>query len=287
MKYSALIGNPTGHSVSHIMYGELAKAAGIPDFYQHIRLDIEHENLGKALKALDTLGFIGLNVTLPYKLDVMQYLDAFDPVISELGAVNTIKLGETKTGHNTDWTGIVESVKRFGGLDYYETATVFGTGGAARAAIYACKQLGVQHINVLYRMETSPGTRKLQEQSASMGITLSEYSHIADRATDSQLIINATSAGMVDKEPWPFEARLLETVNLEGKVFLDAVFNPLETPLLTYFKEKSATSIDGLWMMIYQGIRSLSIWTDHQIVIAQDDLTEIHNLLEKELNKNV
>jgi shikimate dehydrogenase len=286
MKYSALIGSPTEHSVSHIMYSELAKAANLDFFYEHIRIDIDQHRLGPALEAFNELNFIGLNVTLPYKLDIIDHIDELDPVIEELGAVNTIKLGKTTIGYNTDWIGIAESVKRFGGSRQYETAAIFGTGGAARAAIYACKQLGIKSINVFYRVEASEGTHKLEQQSDQLGIVLHEYTEVANVITDSQLIINATSAGMVGKELLPFNLELIKDIPLKDKVFLDAVFNPLQTSLLTHFGTEGAVVIDGLWMMMYQGIAALSIWLDHEIKVPVNDLTGIHNLLAKEL-KNV
>jgi shikimate dehydrogenase len=283
MKYSALIGNPTDHSVSYVLYEELAKAAQLPEFYQHIRVDVDASDLKKSIEAFNVLHFVGLNVTLPYKLDVMQYLDTLDPVIEELGAVNTITLGKTTTGYNTDWIGIAESVKQFGGKDNYDTAVIFGTGGAARAAIYACKQLGISNIKVVYRLEASANTRKLQESSEKLGVTLHPYSQLAQLVDDAQLIINTTSAGMVGKDPLPFDLQLIDGVELSGKFFLDAVFNPLRTPLLECFHSKGAITIDGLWMMIYQGVGALGIWFNREIKADIDDLNRIHDLLEKEL----
>jgi shikimate dehydrogenase len=283
MNYTALIGNPTDHSVSYMLYDELAKAAQLPGFYQHIRLDIGADDLKKSIAAFNTLNFVGLNVTLPYKLDVMAHLDVLDPVIDVLGAVNTITLGETTTGYNTDWIGIAESVKQFGGHDSYDTAVIFGTGGAARAAIYACKQLGVKDIRVIYRVEASANTRKLQQASTKLGITLHPYTELAQLLQDAYLVINTTSAGMVGKDPLPFDLRMIDGVDLTGKVFLDAVFNPLQTPLLAYFQSHGAVVIDGLWMMIYQGVGALSIWFDRNITVDISDLKKIHGLLKKEL----
>lgn len=283
MNYSALIGNPTDHSVSYVLFQELAKAAGIPGFYQHIRVNIEPEELERSLDAFNTLRFLGLNVTLPYKLDVISCLDKLDPVIDELGAVNTIKLGDTTVGYNTDWIGITESVKQFGGGSNCSSAAVFGTGGAARAAIYACKQLGVEDVRVVYRLEASKNTRRLQKRSDDLGITLHPYSEVRSLVESSQLVINATSAGMIGKDALPFNLTAIEGVPLKGKMFLDAVFNPCRTPLLKYFEANGAVTIDGLWMMIYQGVAALGIWFDREIQVQTDDLQRIHDLMEKEL----
>ncbi len=283
MKYSALIGEPTDYSVSHILFPELSKAAKLPEFYQHIRVNVAPDELEQSLAAFNTLHFVGLNVTLPYKLEIMQYLDSLDPVVHELGAVNAIKLGETTTGYNTDWVGITKSVKQFGNETQYETATIFGTGGAARAAIYACKQLGIRRIYVLHRSEVSESTDKMQEQSESLGVLLYPYSKASEHLQVSQLIINATSAGMIGKDATPLDLATIEEVDFAGKVFLDAVFKPLKTPLLTHFESKGATVIDGLWMMIYQAVGALEVWFDRDIEVSTTKLQRIHNLLEKEL----
>ncbi|HKR81439.1 MAG TPA: shikimate dehydrogenase [Candidatus Saccharimonadales bacterium] len=283
MNYSALIGNPTDHSVSYVLYKELAKTADLPSFYQHIRVNVEPDELKQSLKAFNTLRFVGLNVTLPYKLDVISYLDKLDTVVEDLGAVNTIKLGKANIGYNTDWMGIVESIKQFGDRQTYPSAVIFGTGGAARAAVYACKQLGVHDIHIVHRAATSANTQKLQESSSKLGVTLHPYSEVRKLVEQSQLIINATSAGMVGKEALPFDTALLEGAPLEGKVFLDAVFNPLRTPLLEYFEANGAITIDGLWMMIYQGVGALGIWFDRNLQINIHDLQKIHDLMQKEL----
>ena len=286
MHYSALIGNPTDHSVSYILYRELAKVAGIQGFYQHIRVNIAKNELSESLHAFNTLHFVGLNVTLPYKLDVMNLIDEIDPVARELGAVNTIKLGSKVRGYNTDWAGITESIKQFSGEVKYSSAVIFGTGGASRAAIYACKELGIKDIHVVYRLKASDNTCKLQEHSSKLGIALHSYSEVKSLLEKSQLVINATSAGMVGKEALPFELASIYGVSVQDKVFLDAVFNPLHTPLLDYFERNGAITIDGLWMMIYQGVGALNVWFDRDIQVSPSDLSKIHNLMEEEL-KNV
>ena len=284
MKYSALIGYPTRHSVSHLLYAELIKTVKIEDFYQHIRVDVQLHEFEQSLNAFRTLNFIGLSVTLPLKLEALRHLDKVDPVASELGAVNTIKLGDTTTGYNTDWIGIVESIKAFGNRTDYETATIFGTGGAAHAAIYACKQLGVQNINVVYRHNLSQATRGLLESSERLGINMHEYNQVHGLIKRSQLIINATSAGMVHNDRLPFELKLIKDLLLTNKVFLDAVFNPINTPLLGHFKAQGACTVDGLWMMVFQGVKALSIWLDSPVPTKTSELKRIHSLLKAELS---
>lgn len=284
MNYSALIGKPTDHSVSYLLYDRLAKAINLPDFYQHIRLNVDAKDLQGSINALNALRFVGLNVTLPYKLDVIKYLDNTDEVVKELGAVNTIKLGGKTIGYNTDWMGIAESVRQFGTPKIYTSALIFGTGGASRAAIYACKKLGISEIHVFYRVSKSEKTISMINESDTLGVTMHPYSELqAFLKATPQLVINTTSAGMIGKEDLPIDISLLKDVELQKITFLDAVFNPINTPLLKHFRAEGAPTIDGLWMMVYQAVGAMGIWFDREINVTPEKLQDIHDLLEKEI----
>ena len=284
MKYSALIGNPTGHSVSHIMYEELANAAGLKDTYKHLKIDVKAEALPLVLSSFKQLDFVGINVTLPYKMEVMKYLDKVDETVNVLGAVNTVKFGADTIGYNTDWIGLTTPLLKKIANNKIRSVAIFGTGGAARAAIYAATQIKANEIIVLYRASHTQDLGDLKTKAEAPGITLLDYSHVKDVVAKANIIINATSAGMVGKDAAPFDLELLDDINLKDKLFFDAVFNPTLTPLLKYFNSRSATTIDGLWMMIYQGISALSIWLDIDINIADQELIRIHNLLEESIN---
>lgn len=283
MRYSALIGNPTGHSVSHVMYEEIAKIAQVPGEYRHIKIDLEEAELKSALRAFKTLHCIGLNVTLPHKLAVMPLLDEVDETAEQLGAVNTVRIRETLRGYNTDWRGIYEPLrKRMSNLP--NTVTIFGSGGAARAAIYAAKKLGATKINVLYRDETDDiKTEDLQKRQTVLGIQLHKYTNVTSLVDDAQLVINATSAGMVGKDETPFNLALLDTIDMRSKTYLDAVFNPVVTPLLSYFDKRKAQTVDGLWMMLYQGVAAMELWLDTTITLDDAALATIHDRLREEL----
>lgn len=285
MYYSALIGNPTEHSVSHVLYEELLKAAGVTSTYKHIKVDVAPDRLKSAVASLCELKFCGISVTLPYKIDVMKHLSEIDNAAQELGAVNTIKPGTLK-GYNTDWIGIVKPLKKLLKSDVLNSeVTILGTGGAARAAVYAVKQMKAIKINVVYRQDQQdPKTIDLIENASSTGIQLHTYEGVSDLIQRSKLVFNATSAGMVGNDNAPFDLDDLAGLNLSGKVYFDAVFNPVATPLLTYFKDHGSKTIDGLWMMIYQGIEALSIWLEIDIAVTDLQLKAIHMTLIKELS---
>lgn len=281
MTHSALLGKPTTHSVSHILFPLIAAAAGIPGPYEHIRLDVEPEGLPTALTSLSNLGFVGANVTLPYKIKIIDLLDEVDTVALELGAVNTVKLGARTIGHNTDWIGIAEPLRKTHAS--FRHAVILGTGGAARAAIYASRQLGARQIDVFYRAALSEQSKQLMNAAAKLDITLRAYDQLREQLDSADLIVNATSAGMVGRDTSPIDVGAIQDIQLTDKVYLDAVFNPLQTPLLVYFSQKGARTIDGLWMMIYQAVGALSVWTGSKIAVPESDLEAIHQRLKKDI----
>lgn len=244
--------------------------------------DLNTEELQDAMRAFRALHFSGINVTLPHKLAVIPYLDSVDQVVQRLGAVNTIKFGYETRGYNTDWVGIYIPVKKI--VASTDTVTVFGSGGAARAAIYAAKELGAQKVYVMYRNEKdNVKTEDLINNQKQLGITTLEYDNVSRVVKESDLVVNATSAGMIGHEQLPFSLDLLNGLDMSKKIYLDAVFNPLETPLLKFFKKTDAQTIDGLWMMIFQGVAALSIWLGHDIKISDDQLESVHQQLAEEL----
>lgn len=292
MKYSALVGNPTEHSVSPLLFEWIAAQLSQLVEYKHLKVDISQSSeLESALEAFRTLNFCGLNVTLPYKLDVIPVLDKLDGSISSIGAVNTIVFdskNNLSVGYNTDWYGIFCPLSAIINTDQAKSAIIFGTGGAARATIYALLQLKMKDITVLHRVAESDKTSLLQDQfSDKATIRFDTYERIAQYIDTADIIINATSTGMAGQDAEaPFTFEYLDNHNdFSGKVFFDCVFNPVNTPLLSYFKSHSAETIDGLWMMIYQGLYAFTLWTGNDVrnTFTKDNLRELHRLLQESI----
>lgn len=289
MKYSALIGKPTEHSVSPHMYEWLA--GNIPDHleYKHLKIDIDTPDLLKsALFSFQTLNFAGVNVTLPYKQAIMPYLDAVDDVAQKIGAVNTIRFDkETSEGFNTDWYGVYKPLFDILSGRTVDEAVIFGSGGAARAAIHACSELGVKNIVILHRPEEHTHTTSLKRQlNESPNITFDTYENVQKYFDTPSIVINATSAGMIGQDSSPFALELLDSyLDLSHKIYFDCVFNPIDTPLMQLFSSRGAKTIDGLWMMIYQGLYAFRHWTGIDVgdLLDQSKLNELHDLLLKKV----
>lgn len=294
MKYSALIGNPTEHSVSPLLFEWIATRLPEPIEYKHLKIDISKSSeLKSALSAFQTLNFCGLNVTLPYKLDVVSILDQVDDSISSIGAVNTIVFDSKKSlsiGYNTDWYGIFCPLAEVTNQDQRKSAIVFGTGGAARAVIYALLELNVKNIIVLHRPIESDRSKLLQGQfSDKATIRFDTYEHVIKYIDAADMIINATSTGMAGQAiETPFALSSLDKHNsFSGKIFFDCVFNPVSTPLLSYFRSHGAETIDGLWMMIYQGLFAFTLWTGEDVrgAFTKNSLRELHELLRERIER--
>ncbi|PFB51612.1 shikimate dehydrogenase [Bacillus thuringiensis] len=281
IKCSALIGNPVDHSVSDIMFNELIHCSECHNNYRHDKINVEPDELEDTLAMLSRNKYVGLNVTLPYKRSIIKYIDQLDTTATHIGAVNTIKINNNGlVGFNTDWFGLYKPLLIHSKKNE-PVICIFGTGGASRAAIYASRKIS-NNVYVFYREapNVSDSTRDLLQRQKDLGITLLPYRNVKDIVNRSDIIINTTSTGMKGNiEKTPFNIEVLENINMKKKLFIEAVFNPVETTLGKFFAGSGAKTIDGLWMMIYQGILALSIWLERDIHIKNEDLKKIHKLL--------
>ncbi|KXY72245.1 MULTISPECIES: shikimate dehydrogenase [Bacillus] len=281
IKCSALIGNPVNHSVSDIMFNALIHSSEFYYSYRHDKINVEPDKLEDTLAMLSRNKYVGLNVTLPYKRSIIKYVDQLDTTAAHIGAVNTIKINNNSlVGFNTDWFGLYKPLLIHSKKNE-PVICIFGTGGASRAAIYAARKIS-NDVYVFYRESpnVSNSTQDLLQRQKDLRITLLPYRNVKDIVNRSDIIINTTSTGMKGNiETTPFNIEVLENINMKKKIFIEAVFNPVETTLGKFFTGSGAKTIDGLWMMIYQGILALSIWLERDIHIKNEDLKKIHKLL--------
>lgn len=252
-----VMGDPIAHSKSPQMHGAALQALGITGAY--VPLHIASERLGDAISAIRTLGFRGVNVTIPHKVAVMEFLDQLDESAASIGAVNTIvNDGGRLTGYNTDGIGYVRSLKAEAAPELQDTRIlVLGAGGAARGIIHSL--LKERPAELIVANRTPDKAVQLAEEWSTLGpirgIGLEEAPSFIE-GTD--LVINTTSIGMHPKvDGTPFSADLLAP----GMVVSDLIYNPLETRLLREARERGCTAHGGLGMFVYQGAYALEYWT--------------------------
>ena len=249
-----LLGRKLGHSYSPQIHSHLAS-------YDYTLFEKEPEELEAFLK---NGSFTGLNVTIPYKKDVIPYLDELSPTAKRLGAVNTIvRRGDgSLIGHNTDYFGFCSMVGRSGLQVAGKKVLVLGSGGASNTAVAVLEEMGAQVVVISRSGENN-------------------YDNL-HRHADAAVIVNTTPVGMYPKTGVS-PIRLEQFQKLEG--VLDVVYNPARTQLLLDAESRGLTTMNGLWMLVAQAKESAEWFAGVQI--PDEKIAKIHGLLRAQMENIV
>ena len=249
-----LLGRKLGHSYSPQIHRRLGD-------YSYDLFEVEPEHLADFLKSGD---FSGLNVTIPYKKDVIPYLHNLSPTAKRLGAVNTIvrRADGTLFGHNTDYFGFKSMVGQSGLTPAGKKCLVLGSGGASNTVVAALEELGAEVIVISRSGENNYGN--------------------LSRHADTAIIVNTTPVGMYPNTGVS-AVRLEEFPALEG--VLDVVYNPARTQLLLDAEKRGLVTMNGLWMLVAQAKESAEYFTGNAI----DDtvIEKIHRSLRNQMENIV
>ncbi|MFC7249947.1 shikimate dehydrogenase [Halomicroarcula sp. GCM10025324] len=248
MDVYGLIGNPVEHSLSPPMHEAGYEALDLDARY--VTFEPAADAGAEAIAAADTLAVDGLNVTIPFKQDVFEAVEPA-PLAERIGAVNTVDFsGETPRGYNTDAVGAVRALAHHD-VKLEGTAVVVGAGGAGRAVAFGLADEGMA-VRIANRT-ASKATTLAAEVDGATGHGLDD---LDDLLADAEVLVNCTSVGMEeDATPVPESA-------LHGDLsVLDAVYSPIETRLLRDADAAGATTVDGAWMLLYQGVEAFELWT--------------------------
>jgi shikimate 5-dehydrogenase len=255
-----VIGQPVAENPTGVMQEAAFAARGLN--WRYLTMEVPPSRLAEAVAGARALGFRGFNVTIPHKVAVMQYLDGVSPEARMIGAVNTVRReGDCFIGENTDGKGFLRGVRVNAGVDPKgKRVFLLGAGGAARAIATELALAGAAEIVVLNRTE-GRGAAMVDDLCKNTGVKASlvvwRGTHIIPEGFD--LVVNATSVGLypdVDAMPDIDLGRLAP-----GTLVCDAVFNPPETRLLRTAKSLGLPVLDGLSMLVYQGVIGFEIWT--------------------------
>ena len=227
--------------------------------WRYINMEVSPANLGTAVKGARAMGFRGFNCSLPHKVSVIAHLDGLGQSASVMGAVNCVVLRDGRLiGENTDGKGFLKSLQSM--IDPQgKSVVLFGAGGAARAIAVELGLAGVRHITIVNRSEQRGAelVNVLREQlqlEAQLVVWSGDYT--VPEGTD--VVINGTSIGLYDPE-----ARL--AIDLDslrpGMIAADVVFNPVRTRFLTEAAARGCRPLDGLGMLVNQGIVGIQYWT--------------------------
>lgn len=259
MHVFGLLGNPVGHSLSPPMHEAAYDDLGMDARY--VTFEPDPDDLGAAIDGADALGIAGLNVTIPFKEDALDRVES-DEMATRVGAVNTIDFsGAEPTGHNTDVAGVRRAFAHHDVALAEQDAVVVGAGGAARATVFALADAGANSIHVANRTESRA---KSLADDLDNRVTAGSLDTLESRVADATILVNATSVGMEeDCSPVPSEV-------LHGNLaVLDAVYRPLDTRLLREAREQGSTTIDGAWMLLYQGVEAFEQWTGRNAPVTE------------------
>jgi shikimate dehydrogenase len=243
-----IIGNPVSHSLSPIMHNSAFEALGLNKAY----VAFPATNAAKALAGCRALGVRGLSVTIPHKEAVLDHIDTIDPVAEKIGAVNTLIFDDEDKkihGLNTDWIGanraLADKIDIQG-----KRILLLGAGGSAKSIGFGLQEAGAQ---VILASRTESRVKTLAETLACDWIHLAEIDTV-----QADCLVNATSVGMR-----PLENASLVPADSLGNfpVVMEIVYAPLETRLLREAKSAGCEVIDGLSMLLYQGVAQFETWT--------------------------
>ncbi|HWR60095.1 MAG TPA: shikimate dehydrogenase [Clostridia bacterium] len=249
-----LIGGSLGHSFSPQIHGEIFRKLGIEGEYR--LFELKEAELEQVLAGCKSQDVKGLNVTVPYKIKIMAYLERISEEAGRIGAVNTISLHDgILTGYNTDYHGFGRSLARSGIEIAGRSAVILGTGGVSKAVAQYLKDNGAGSIVYVSR-KPGPGT---------IG-----YARLAGMRGD--MIINCTPCGMYpETEASPVAADMLEGFDTA----VDLIYNPEETLFLRQAGEKGLKTVNGLYMLVGQAVAAQEIWNGIRFKEAQ--VEEIYN----------
>ncbi|MEM7790752.1 MAG: shikimate dehydrogenase [Verrucomicrobiota bacterium] len=272
----AVLGRPIKHSVSPAMHN-----AAIAKFrtqesrfrdWAYYRFEVAPEDLPSALPLFHRRNFLGLNLTVPHKVEAMELIKGVSPDATRMGAVNTLVWGEFGyDGFNTDGYGLEHGLREDLGISLDGACVILlGAGGAARAAAVQCLIAGCRRLYLTNR--TQPRLDALLEilapVSGSDQIEVFTTDAIPRDLPETGVLINATSLGLKPEDPSPFDVGCLP----DGWSVYDMIYNPPATKLIFSARERNLPAANGLSMLVHQGARALEIWShtevDAQVMMA-------------------
>lgn len=274
----AVIGNPVAHSLSPQLHQPALNELALDCRY--VRIEVPEGRVAEAFEKMYEAGIIGINVTVPHKLEALEACDEVNRGAKLMGAVNTIVFDEKghKTGFNTDGPGFVYAIREDFGIDLGDLkVAIIGAGGGAGRAIATqccledCPQLVLANrtLSKLEEMNTalSPLLHgdKLEGPSDRLEIYALDDPQLAEAVSHCELIINTTSIGLKSLDPSPISTSWIEPHHL----VYDTIYNPAKTGLLKAADRKGARIANGLSLLLHQGALSLEYWTQKDAPIEQ------------------
>ena len=267
-RLAAVVANPIKHSNSPFIHNSAFEATNTNGVY--LAWEVDATELAETVANIRRYQMYGINLSMPYKEQVIPYLDQLSEEACLIGAVNTIVNREgTLIGYNTDGKGFFKSLPSF--KISKKRMILLGAGGAAKAILAQAILDGVSQISVFVRSSSMEKTRPYLEKIQNATgfrvdlFALEDVQDLQDSITQADLLVNATSVGMDgSSQPIPTSIVLPEKL-----LVADVIYQPFETPFLKWAKEQGNQSINGLGMLLYQAAEAFELWTGKEMPTDQ------------------
>lgn len=264
----AVVANPIKHSISPFIHNSAFEATNTNGVY--LAWEVDATELAETVANIRRYQMFGINLSMPYKEQVIPYLDQLSAEACLIGAVNTVVNREgTLIGYNTDGKGFFKSLPSF--KISRKRLVLLGAGGAAKAILAQAILDGVSQISVFVRSSSMEKTRPYLEKIQNATgfrvdlFALEDVQDLQDSITQADLLVNATSVGMDgSSQPIPTSIVLPEKL-----MVADVIYQPFETPFLKWAKEQGNQSINGLGMLLYQAAEAFELWTGKEMPTDQ------------------
>ena len=267
-RLAAVVANPIKHSISPFIHNSAFEATNTNGVY--LAWEVDAAELAETVANIRRYQMYGINLSMPYKEQVIPYLDQLSEEACLIGAVNTVVNREgTLIGYNTDGKGFFKSLPSF--KISKKRLVLLGAGGAAKAILAQAILDGVSQTSVFVRSssieKTRPYLEKIQNATGFRVdlFALEDVQDLQDSITQADLLVNATSVGMDgSSQPIPTSIVLPEKLSVA-----DVIYQPFETPFLKWAKEQGNQSINGLGMLLYQAAEAFELWTGKEMPTDQ------------------
>ncbi|MEH2248228.1 shikimate dehydrogenase [Nostoc sp.] len=263
-----VIGHPVEHSRSPVMHNAAIAHLGLD--YVYLPFPIAPENLEIAIAGFAAIGVVGFNVTIPHKQAIIPLLSEITPLAQTIGAVNTVSRQNNQwVGTNTDIEGFIAPLQTTYKQDWSQkVAVILGNGGAARAVVAGCHQLGFAKIHVVGR-----NVQRLQEfgkswsnSPISENLQVHHWEELSKLIPQANLLVNTTPIGMYPQvDESPLSAGEIENLPT-GAIAYDLIYIPKPTQFLEQAEKQGVIAIDGLEMLVQQGVAALKIWLQQETI---------------------
>ena len=252
-KKFGIIGNPIKHSLSPVLHNYWFEKYGIDAKYSI--LEVKNDDLSNIVKSIKNENISGINITLPYKQKIVPHLDILINDAEATNSVNTLYLDDqgSVVGENTDVFGLQAAYLKEVDNASAKTALVIGAGGVSPSVILSLQKSGVKNISITNRTRE----KCIFLRNKFKGLEIIEWAELKKEIRKYDIIINATSLGLKNGENFDFNFDNTK----EKLIYIDTIYNPLETKTFKYLKEKNIRVFNGLEMFIYQGQKAFYLWT--------------------------